>query len=304
MTDLMTARSCEELLAGPSAPAPYEYALLFHAEGWLARRRAKARLKFLRALDGRLRRLLHPGERVYFLTAGTTTTVAEQFFAGWLAYYYNRRALVFTTERVLLLQIDQRQRPGVLMSQLAYTAIADLKSTWDRFCQLRLRNGQKLNFAGVPAADRKYLRTLLADALRVSVPPIMGAPQPGIEHLCPHCLQVVAGLPAACPHCHGGFKSARKAGWLSALFPGLGDLYLGHHGRGVLQLLVGGMAWLGLVVSPLLSQADPNSGPLPADYWLQTAISLAFLHGLDAAIAYTFASKGLHPARAAKVPSF
>jgi len=304
MTDLMTARSYAELLAGPVAPAPYEYALLFHADGWLARRRAKARFKFLRLLDGRLRRLLHPDERVYFLTSGTATSVAEQFFAGWLAHYYNRRALVFTTDRILLLQIDQRQRPGVLMSQLAYTAIADLKSTWDRYCQLRLRNGQKLNFAGVPAADRKYLRTLLADALRVSVPPIIGAPQPGIEHLCPHCLRAVAGIPAACPHCRGAFKSAKRAAWLSACFPGLGDFYLGHHGRGVLQFLVGGMAWLGLVIAPLMALATTHRGTIPADYWFQAALELAIIHGIDSAIAYNFAVKGLHPAKTVAPPAF
>lgn len=37
----------------------------------------------------------------------------------------------------------------------------------------------------------------------------------------------MVGRPAACPSCRGAIKSARKAGLLSLLFPGLGDLHLG-----------------------------------------------------------------------------
>jgi len=125
MTNLQTARRYEDLLGDGVEPSPYEFALLFKTDGWFSRRRAKNRFKALRAIDPKLRRMLRDGERVFFVTSGTTSNAAEQFFAGtWVAQALNRRALVFTTDRVLLQQIDSRQRPGDLVSQIAYTSIA------------------------------------------------------------------------------------------------------------------------------------------------------------------------------------
>ena len=298
MSTLQTARRYEELLSAPVEPSPYDYATLFQADGWLARRRAKARFQFLKTVDPKLRRILHPDEKVYYLTSGTTATMVEQFFVGWVAQLVNQRALIFTTERVLLLQIDHRKRPRDLVAQLPYTSIADLKSTWDGHCRLRLRNHTTLNFAGVPKADRKFLRGFLADILRDSVPPLPGVPHQGIENLCPHCFQAVAGLPAACPHCRGGFKSTRRAVWLSALFPGMGSLYLGHRGVAAFEILGAAMVWLGMVIVPLLGSLGPDAPAPASDYWFSTAFALAFLHGIDALVTHNFATKGLHPAGA------
>ena len=70
----------------------------------------------------------------------------------------------------LLLQIDSRKRPGELVSQISYAGIVDVKATWSGYCRLTLRNGEKLNFVGVPKADRKKLAELLADLVRRGAP--------------------------------------------------------------------------------------------------------------------------------------
>jgi hypothetical protein len=82
MTTIATANKFEDLLLPGSAPAPYEYETLFAAKGWLDRRLAKRRFQLLKKLDPKLRAILKPDERVFFVTAGTTMSVAEYFFVG------------------------------------------------------------------------------------------------------------------------------------------------------------------------------------------------------------------------------
>jgi hypothetical protein len=72
MVNIHTARRFEDLLGEGVEPSPYDYALLFEAKGWFARRRAKARWKLLRKLDAKLRRVLRPEERVYYVSTRTS----------------------------------------------------------------------------------------------------------------------------------------------------------------------------------------------------------------------------------------
>jgi hypothetical protein len=298
MINLQNAQRYEDLLGANVEPAPYEFALLFQADGWLARRRAKNRFKMIQAIDPKLRKMLGREERVFFVTSGTTSSASERFFAGAaVAQALNRRALVFTTERVLLLQIDSRKRPGELVSQISYAGIVDVKATWSGYCRLTLRNGEKLNFVGVPKADRKKLAELLADVVRRGAPaPVNGGMQ-ALEHLCPRCFAAVAGHPAACPACHAGFKVARVAMLRSLLFPGLGDLYLGHRGIAVLEMLGAAIVWIRLIIAPLGAAPDENGNVVVAGptYWAIAVVMLVVIHSIDAAMTHNFALKGHYP---------
>ena len=299
MINLQNARRYEDLLGADVEPAPYEFALLFQADGWLARRRAKDRFKLLRALDPKLREILRSGERVYFVTSGTTASLVEQFFVGaFVAQVVNRRALAFTTERVLLLQIDSRKRPRELVSQISYASIAEVKATWSGYCRLTLRNNEKLNFVGVPKADRQNLAAFLADVVkRGTTTPFSGSAQ-ALEHLCPRCFAVVPGHPEQCPICRGGFKRARTAMLRSFLFPGLGDLYLGHRAVAVFEMLGAVLVWLHLIVAPLIGAPDADGNVVKMDVvnWVNAIVVLAIIHGIDAAATRHFALKGHHPA--------
>jgi hypothetical protein len=300
MTTIAVAQKFEELLGPGVAPAPYEYQTLFEAKSWFERRRAKRRFQLLKKLDPKLRAVLRPDERVFFVTAGTTMSAAEQFFVGWAASILNRRALVFTTERMLLVQIDSRNRPLHLLSQLRFDQIASVKSTWNGMCEVKLQRGLKLKFQGVPSAERKFLHKFLAD--------IVGPATSGsvdhvnhLEHLCPKCYVIVPAFPDACPSCRAPFKSAKKAGLLSLAFPGLGDFYLGHKGFATFELLGGLFAWFILVVSPLLAGGivDETTGEVflvNASYWITAAIILGIVHAIDGIMTHHFAEKGHHPA--------
>jgi len=298
MINLQTAKRFEELLGAEVEASPYEFALLFKADGWMERLRSKNRFKLLKAIDGKLRKILHMDERVYFLTSGTTANIAEQYFAGAaVTQALNRRALVFTTERVILVQIDSKKRPRELVSQIAYTSIAEVKATWNGYCQLKLRDKSKLNFIGVPKADRKHLAAFLTDVVKTAAAAVTSASGVALEQLCPHCFVPVPGHPAACPHCQGGFKLARTAMLRSMIFPGLGDFYLGHRAFAVFEMIGAAFVWYVLVIAPLLGVPGENGEITDTNpvYWFIAGVTLTFIHGIDAVMTRHFALKGHHP---------
>jgi hypothetical protein len=296
MITLQSARKYEELLTGEVEPAPYEYATMFKADGFFARQHAKKRFVLLKGLDAKLRRILRAGERVFYVTSGTTVTIAEHFFVGWMANYLNMRALVFTTERVLLIQIDGgKKKAGELVAQIPYTSLASVKSTWSGACRIKLMDRSEHHFVSVPKADRKFIADFLADIVQGTAAPFGGGARPtGLEHLCPHCFVHVPGHPGACPACTGAFKSPNRAGLLSFIFPGVGDWYLGHRGFAVMEMLSSGFLWLVLVITPLLAPADPEHS-INAGYWGTVGLILFAAHGLDAVMTRHFALKGHHP---------
>jgi hypothetical protein len=301
MTTVQSARSYKELLGDAVEASPYDYAVLFKADGFMARQRSRKRFKLLKAIDPKLRLILDRGEKVYFLTPGAAISMGERFFAGWLAYCVNMRALVFTSRRILLIHINARQRPLELVSQLPYASIASVKSTWNGLCAVKLLNRERLNFQYVPGADRKFLVGFLADLVQLSNAPF--EQKRGIEHLCPHCFVFVPGHPSACPACTGRFKSARKAGLLSLLFPGVGGWYLGHRWLALFEMLGTGALWYFLVIGPLLGVADWRSAPFDSEYWMTVGAIILLAHVIDGMMAHHFGRKGHHPSGEAPLPA-
>lgn len=301
MTTVESAKNYEELLGSSVAASPYEFATLFKAEGFMGKRRCKQRLKLLKAVDFKVRHILERGEKVYFVTSGTTVSMGERFFVGWIAYYLNLRALVFTSRRILLLHIDARQKPMDLVSQLPYANIASVKSTWSGMCAIKLLNRITFNFQHIPSQDRKFLVEFLADIVHLTNAPFEH--NRGIEHLCPHCYTFIPDFPSSCPSCKGEFKSARKAGLLSLLFPGLGDFYLGHRWIGALELLGGAALWAGVVILPLLDRSSPSARAIDAEFWMTAVAVILIAHGIDSMMTHHFAKKGIYPSGAAPLQS-
>ena len=300
MTTVASARKYEDLLAPSASASPYEYGTLFKAENFMARQRAKKRFKLLKALDLKLRQILDHGEKVYFITTGTTITTGERFFVGWITHLVNMRALVFTSRRVLLLHIDLRQRPLEVVSQLPYASITSVKSTWNGLCSIKLLNRKTFDFQSVPKADRKFVVDFLADIVQLTNAPFEH--RRGIEHLCPHCFVFVPEHPANCPSCGGQFKSARKAGLLSLLFPGLGGWFLGHRSIALLEIFATAVLWFFLVIDPLFKAADPAHRPLNSDYWITVGVLLLLTHVIDGMMTHHFGRKGHHPSGEVPLP--
>jgi TM2 domain-containing membrane protein YozV len=284
---LETVERFEELVQRGRDATPYEYATMFPAEGFWARRASKKRLALLRKIDESLRAMLWPEERVVFLTSGVLYSFAESYLVGGIIYYVNRRAIVLTTERIILMEIDGKQRPGALRSQVPLRSLQRIGRGGFGNTLLRLADGAKYVFSRVRRRDRKALRELAPAATARATARGAGAAA-GLEHLCPWCFTALTGALLECPHCKGALKSQRKAALLSLLFPGLGNIYLGHRGMGAFELAFGALIWAANLLNPAVwSSPETLIGTV-------LAIVLVF-HGIDAAATVHIARKGYYP---------
>ena len=273
---------------------PYRFDQIFSAEGFGAKRLEKKRLKLMKAIDERVRTFLAEGEKVEFVSWGVEYSFAEHYFMGVWAQLLNRRAVIITNRRILLMQINSRNKVLQLKNQLRYTAITKFAKGTFGYLGLTLRDNKTLYLTSIPRKDRKQLRERIAahmEATRAE------APAPGLENLCPHCGHRVLGLPERCSQCARDFKSGAKAGWLSMILPGLGDLYLGHRGLGVLEIMGALAAWAFVVFAFALGGGEEANGGLDVTGAIVGAVLVfAFVHLPDAWITRRMGLKGIYPA--------
>lgn len=284
---LHSATRFQDLLVRRNEDDPYVFSSIFNNDNWRARRLSAKKLKLLREIDDVLRSILTTGEKVHFVTFGNGVSFWESYFLGWVAYYINRRAIVLTDRRIVLLQIDRKLRPHTFRSQMRYLSIDRLTLPLLGGMKVGMRSKKTHLFAYVPRRDRVPMR----EFIRRKKMEFRGyaADASDLEDLCPQCHQPVVGRPRQCPACQAGFKSPTKAALLSLLFPGLGDLYLGHKPFAVIEIVVATLIWLGFLL--------PNpDGPTSLTVTLITAtILVVFMHGFDALTTRYIAQKGLYP---------
>lgn len=168
------------------------------------------------------------------------------------------------------------------VARVRRTALGDTK--------IQVAAGRTYVFAHTPRADRKFLR-MAVEEMQARVSP-KEAFFPDIVDLCAHCYRIVSGRPRSCPHCEGAFKEARRAGLLSLLSPGLGDLYLGHTRFGVFEILVAALIWLGYLVP------DPTLPRTTTELFIGAVVGpvLVLVHGVDGVATWYIGRKGLYPA--------
>jgi hypothetical protein len=280
------ARRASEQETRTASANPFVLESILDRSTWRARRLSKKKVKLVARIEGRVRAILQEGERVRYVTFGSGVSFWESYWLGWVMYYLNRRAILLTDRRIILLQIDSKRRPRELVSQVRYGSIRKVKRTLLGNTAMTFGNGKRKVFAYVPKADRKFLQKLTAwtDS---SLAPDAG----GWEDLCPHCHAAVDGRPATCPECGGGIKSARTAGLRSLLFPGLGDLYLGHGKLALLEMGVTALIWLTAFIP------DPEYPLTPMGVLIMAVFIVVFVHGVDAVGTWYIGTKGLYPER-------
>lgn len=286
MASLSSARSYTELLeAGDDAV--YVFSRIFPTEGRGAKRRAKQLFKLLKKIDEPLRAMLREGERVSIVTTGVVQpSFLEWYLLGWAFYAMQRRAIVVTNQRLILLQIDSRDRPGETRNQISYNAVADVRGNWMGNVRVDFRDGRSAQLTAIPSVDRKRLVRIFERGFGVFD---AQAARTAVEDLCPHCYAPVADAPTACPSCGGGFKSPRTARRLSLVLPGAGDLYLGHTGFAVLEITVALILW-GVFIALAF---DPTMGVFALPFLV--GFIVLFVHVPDAWTTGRIARKGLLP---------
>ena len=290
-TVLSAARSPADLANVRDASMPYGFGEIFTGEGFFARDLDPKRLRMIQSIDPALRALLAPGERVEFVTWGIEYSLFEHWVMGIWAWAINRRAIVVTSDRLLLLQIDGRRRVRELKSEVRYPAIARFAKRTFGHLGLVLNDGRKLLLTGLPRRDRAGLRARIEARMQAT------RTEPRVAsraHLCPHCGVRVRDFPVRCRQCGRGFKSGARAGWLSLAFPGLGDLYLGHRMLGVVEILGGLAAW-GLIAATSVQLYLEDPATNLAGIAVLVVVGFAFVHGMDAVVTRRIGFKGIYP---------
>ncbi len=294
--NLDTIKTPAELLAIDDQEPKYSFAEFIKQGTFSERRLAKKKLKLLKAIDPAVRAITDDDEQVFYVTSGLRVSSFEQLFIGWISYYYNLMAFVFTTKRVLLIHLKGNKR-GTYLGSLEYVDIRQVKASFTGNFFLKLLNGKTVLFTRIPKADRVFVRDFVNALLDPAARKDKRAP--GIRHLCPSCFSELLRVPAACPECRSAFKQPRKAALLSLLLPGLGDLYSGHKFLGAMEMMVMLFVWTGFIAEAVESL---RAGESMAYALTPLLVLFIFVHPLDAIKAHYLTNKGLLPLTPVRFP--
>lgn len=275
-----------------SAVDRYDWPALFpRVSGFGAAGDIRRRVRMLLSAEPRFPYLLFPEERIEFVTKGMFNSFLEQYLLGPWAYLINHTLFLFTNYRVILLNSDGKGRARTMMWQIPYDRVAKYGAgVWFGSVTFRLKNGTSYKFANVPSLDRKrlkeYVRTRLEGVRREAFQfPSHASRDP----LCASCATPIPPRTHRCPECAEEFIRPSTPALMSPILPGLGDLYLGWKGIAVLELI--GFA---LVLLARLGIVSAN-----ADDWPIAIGVVAAANGIDAAITWLIARKGVLPTRMA-----
>lgn len=292
-----SARRFEDLHGLTSHDMPYDFGKVFNGENRGARSRSRKKFKLLKKIHHQIQGMLEEDETVLHISSGLKHSFLEELIAflfGVAPLFFlavvNGRALVFTTQRILLIHISRGDRPARqgLKFQVRYPEITQARRTFLGNLKLRFRNGSKTTFVKIHKRDRVFIQNEIERMGNQPVDSLFDTPVPpsGIENLCPQCHEVVQGFPEGCPTCDINFKSSKKAGWLSMIIPGAGDFYLGYRKSGIFEIIITIFIWIS-VFQPINGQRFD---------FITILIVFLIVHGLDALHSRYVAKKGLYPA--------
>lgn len=270
---------------------PYDFENIFKLDSFSERRLSKRKFKILKILDPTIRKILHEGENVYYLTDGIRSSFLESYFIGWVAYYYNYMAFVFTSERVILIHLKSKRKKGAFVGEISYTDVESVYSSWFGNLGLKFHNKKKVLFKKVPRKDRKFLKEFLNPILEQSVSS-EDTQLHGIRNLCPRCFTHILKYANLCPACSCKFKSPAVAGFLSFILPGLGDIYLGSRFLGFLELIIFISIWSGIIIGYI---EELHDGSIIYGDLITILVVMFFIHGSDALKSRYLARKAIFP---------
>lgn len=293
---LQEIKKPEGLFEQSISGSPYDFEQMFPMEKRAQRRLAKKKLKQLKALDPVIRSILHKDEEVIYLTDGVKVSNAEQFFIGWIMYYYNHNAFVFTNERIILIHVIKKTKLGKFVGAIRYEDLFKVKTNFFGSLRLKFRNKKQVLFTRVAGQDRKFIKEFLMPLVEGSAPTVDKA-APMIIDMCPACFAHVSNKDAAeCSSCSCEFRTPKQAAIRSFIFPGLGDIYLGSK-LGYLEVAFMLFLWVANIIG---NQDLIAQGADPMEVWMGTIIFFGIIHLLDSAKSHHVARKGIFPKESIK----
>ena len=289
--DLKKIKHPKELVEIKDESNPYDFENIFKLGTFGERRLSKRKLKILKVIDAPVREILHEEENVYYLTDGIRTSSLENLFIGWIAYYYNYMAFVFTSERVILLHLKSKRKKGAFVGEIRYTDIQSIHSGWLGNFALNFHSKKKVLFRKVPRKDQKFLKEFLNPILEQSTLN-EDTVKSGIRNLCPRCFTYILNYPKYCPACSCKFKRPAVAGYLSLILPGLGDIYLGSKFFGFIELIVMLFIWAAIILG-FIEEYDGSYDIYVT--LIPIIVVMIFVHGMVALKCIYLARKAIFP---------
>ena len=189
----------------------------------------KQKTKLLKSLQPALRKLLQPGEAVFWIArAQSPMTTVEQLSASAFTYYHTMCALVVTNRRMLHIPINNKVQWRRSARAAAWGDVAEVrvKGWLIKTLNLKYRDGQKEVYRNLVRADASKLKALL---------PILADPQTAeisntgnMASICPECLASLTPSVYRCEHCGLTFKDEKTMVQRSAIIPAGAYFYTGH----------------------------------------------------------------------------
>ncbi|MEM7227358.1 MAG: hypothetical protein AAF432_00940 [Planctomycetota bacterium] len=210
-----------------------------------ARREHAARVALVHAVDERLGDVLRAGEVVQHLAVGTLASELEFLMLGGLVDLTARTVMVITSNRIVMLQVDRRNRPRHTMAQVRHEYITRAASTRDGALRVHLVNGETLT---LHKAGRELNRSMRDVINTLACPRTVDGGEAVVCPLCPSCGTAASDTTDSCRGCGAAFMPRHTAGALSLLCPGLGELYAGYRAMGVFAIVATVGMW-GLWIS-------------------------------------------------------
>lgn len=281
---------------------PYRLETMFpRLEGWGVKGELKKKGKVIRQVESRLKEMLRPNEEVLYIAKGTQYSFAEQYFMGIWAMTINQTVFVLTNVRLLMLRTNGSGKPKQTFWMIYYSQIDKFQASWTGMLTLKLGDGKTLKFSGFPKSDRKAMPAVFEQALeRYRELGFNPDASQSLECLCSHCHAIVPKDEFECEKCGAEFWRPSAVALRSLIFPSWGDIVMKHYVVGAVEFVGYCVTWI--VVLSLIGGALANGdaaglvGGVVAGLFL-----LGIAHGVDAALTYFVAKKGLHPRRGPKL---
>ena len=229
-----------------------------------------------------LRRILEPGETIFYIaeTQVMPGAVGQFLGGGWHRASIPRTFLFITERRIIALRMRKRMAGWNWNRGIRTARWGDILQTGgggrlSRSLLLKFRNGQKQAYWRFALGDAKKVR-LLIDTLQPH-----GAGEPtaagGMVSLCPNCLAALAARNYQCPQCGTQFKDEKTLMWRGILIPGGASLYVGATGLGIFRAIFETAILASVLFSLYRAIQAPTASSAAADFATAIVGECAFL---------------------------
>jgi hypothetical protein len=254
-----------------------------------AKRDIRTKHKLIVQVQQELAETLYPGEEVQYVAKGVQVKFSEQYFLGIWANLINQTVFVLTSVRLLMYHSNTKGHPHDSIWMIYYSEIVKFNQrAFVGGMTMKLKDKSKYVFTGFKGADRKQMPVIFQKiSQEYSALDFHPQTSQSRENLCAICKQVVPKNTWHCETCGQVYWTPSEIARRSLVFPSWGDWIMGHNALAAVELFGYVFTWVGLIALGVMP-----GGSLPINIAIGV-FSLLAAHGIDGAVTYAIAKKGL-----------